>query len=426
MGYVFDYLRPRKQEASINFVSNLERKSNLKIKTIRNVFISPLGQIPAPYPPSEGEYIVDDNDFLAELKSSALSGETLHGRTLYGGWLRKVWGHFLMGGMARLWPLIDESFTKNIDNILFFSNDFTGNQLTNNYLEIMQHLGIDKKIKILHSPASIECLIIPEISFEHDRFFSTECRDTFNYIRQRALSSQDDTEHTYPKKVFLTRSFLRDAVKNEINIQRLDKLFSDNGYEIIAPERTPVSRLIKIFDRAETIASLSGSTAHNLIFDSPDSDREHIIIERHPRPNTFQLNIDTMMRFNTTYVDGFYLPNFSCSSNSVMLFAFTPQFKALADSKQWATGAFENFDTTAVKRKELKQYFSRYRRYFGYGETIAEWEIEYAEAIAEAVIDTQYHYRQWLYQRLPLFWIDYISPRFLYRFLKNLSGKNIP
>lgn len=422
MGYVLDYLRPRKQEASTSFVANLEQKSDLKTKTIRNVLLTPLGQIPTPYPPTNGEYIVDDNDFLTELKSlSTFAGEAIRGTTLYGGWLRKVWGHFLMGGMARMWPLLNETFFKTIDNVIFFSHDFKDNKLTNNYLEIMQLLGIDEKIQILSSSVCVECLVIPEISFEHDCFYSSECRDTFNYIRKRALNSQDDTEHAYPKKVFLTRSLLRDAIKNEINIQRLDKLFSDNGFEIIAPERTSISRLIKIFNRADTIASLSGSTAHNLIFDSPDSGREHIIIERHPRPNSFQMNIDTMMRFRTTYVDGFYLPNFSCSSNSVMLFAYTPQLKAFSASKQWKTDAFDDFDTTAVKRRELKQYFSRYRRYFGYGETIAEWEIMYAEAIAEAVIDTQYHYRRWLSQLMPLFWIDYLSLRFLYRFLKNLS-----
>lgn len=75
MGYVLDYLRPRKQEAFTSFVANLEQKSGLKTKTVRNVLLTPLGQIPAPYPPTNGEYIVDDNDFLTELKPlSSFSG----------------------------------------------------------------------------------------------------------------------------------------------------------------------------------------------------------------------------------------------------------------------------------------------------------------------------------------------------------------
>ena len=421
MHLTLDYLRERKRGATASLVSKLECRSGLEIRTFRDVSLKPLGQIPAPYPETSGHLIVDDNEFLAEvMPKKPTGGERIAGVSLYGGWLRRVWGHFLMGGTARLWPIAKGDLLKDVDTVIFFSNDLK-EPLGGNYLELMQLLGVADKIRIIDHAVCVDRLIVPDISFEHDVFSSVECRDTFDYIRMNALKCRSrKTRRNAPKKIFLTRLRLKNALTNEVNLDKIDKLFSDNGFDVISPERMSLTEMINLFEEATELATLSGSIAHNLIFDAPSSDRRHIIIERHPRPNTFQINIDLMMGYRTVYVDGFYLPNFSCSSNSVMLYAMTPQLMDFADRANWDMRSFDGYNSTKTKRKELKQFLSRYRRYFGNSETIAEWEIEDAPVIAEAVIDTCRHYNRWLIDHMPLLWFDYLTSGFLYRAVKSM------
>lgn len=414
------YLRPRKASAFKALSEALTYKTGLRVGEATDVLLVPRGQIPAPFPPSVGEYIVDDNDFLTEIlpPKSREASRRLSGRTLYGGWLRRIWGHFLMGGLARMWVATIPQFLDGIDHVLFFSGDFDGT-LSGNYLEVMELLGVAGKMVILDSPVEVEHLLIPEISFEHDVFNSAECKATFRYICNKALSEDADASEM-PRKVFLTRSALKSARTDEVNLDKLDRLFADNGFEVISPEQISLARLIRIFHHAEEIASISGSTAHNFVFSLPDRNRRYTIIERHATPNTFQINIDRMLGITPDYIDSFHMPVFSSSQDRPVLYAMTGELESYAKERGWNIIGFGHYDSVRQRRHELARYLLRHRRYFGNSESFEPWEVDCASVLAEAVMDARDYYSPWLRDLRPLLWYDYLTPRFYMRALKRL------
>lgn len=197
-------------------------------------------------------------------------------------------------------------------------------------------------------------------------------------------------------------------------------MFADNGYEVIAPEQLSVTQLIRMFDGASEIASVGGSTAHNFVFASPKDERHYIVMERHATPNTFQINIDDMSEILPDYVDAFYMPGFSSSQDRTVLFAMTPQLKAFVRAMGWNDAAFGNYDSVKERRRELRQYLRRHRRYFGNSESIEPWETDCAPVLAEAVLETRERYWRWLQELRPLLWYDYLTPRFYLRAIKRL------
>lgn len=416
------YLRPRKREAFSMLKGALAHKTQLRIEEARNVVLVPSGQIPAPFPQSAGEYIVDDNDYVAEMfpGEDVSADMRLRGKTLYGGWLRKIWGHFLMGGLARMWAVTVPDFLDGIDNVLFFSNDFTDGQLQGNYLEIMKLLGVADKMVVCRCNVEAEHLFVPEISFEHDRFNSVECKATFGLIRRRALEVTGESPERKDRKLFLTRSFLKNARVDEVNLDKVERMFSDNGFEIVAPERMSVTQLVRMFGEASEIASISGSTAHNFVFAPDDNDIRFIIMERHAMPSTFQINIDDFKGISPLYVDAFYMPVFSSSQDRPVLFAMTPELESFVKWMGWDSRAFGDYGSTGSRRRELRRYLMRHRRYFGNAESMEPWEIDCAPVLAEAVLVTRGYYSRWLEQLRPLLWYDFLTPRFYMRALKRM------
>lgn len=418
------YMRPIKKSVFESISSQICKRDNLNIIQHRKVNLIPRGQIDPTQTKDNVILLVDDNNFCTELHSEIKAEDRMiMGKTLYGGWLRKIWGHFLMGGTARLWPITEPEFASEIDTVVFFSNDDTMESLMipgSNYYEIMRLLGIENKIRILHEPVMVEELFVPDISFEHDVFYSDEAAKTFRFIRENALKSQIRIRDEYPSKVFFTRSKIKNAINDEINISHMNQLFADNGYAVISPESLSIIEMVNLLDKATDIISLSGSTAHNFVFTPNAPTKRFAIIERHAWVNTFQITINRMLEINPAIVDAYYLPNFSTSQGFVFLYGFTDHLHHFAVDRNLTSIQFDKSKTLKFRRHELSRYLLRYRRYYGNSEALEPWEIPTAQTIAEAVVETRARYPEWLVELRPLLWYDYLTPRFYLRALKRL------
>lgn len=418
------YLRAKKADKLAEIYSAIEYRSGLKIEKRENVVLTPLGQLFRPFEYAESELLIDDTDYCVRIQKnedSTISSDAAHmsGTTLYGGYMRSGWGHFLMGTLGRLWPLGSElSDTREFETILFFVENEKDTDPQGNYLEIFRLLGVEKKVKIVYeTPVCVDRLLVAEIGFEHDCFYSEEMRRLFQLISTKALSSTT-REKTDAKSVYLTRSALPDARKNEIGIDRIDKLFEANGFAVVSPEKTDLIEFIGMINGADRIATLSGSLAHNLVFLLPDRQRQIFIIERHGMNNTFQANINLLGRINAVHVDANWMPNFSSSSHRVYIYGMTPQLRSFAADNDLEYDKSASDKAIKERRRDLRKYFRRYRRYFGHAQTIEPWEASNAEAIAETVYDTRRYFGEWLREYKPLMWYDYLSPYFLKRLIK--------
>lgn len=420
-----DYLRDIKAKRQAEFYGSLICRDGLKAPIYNNVRVEPLGQLFRPFGYQEKDLLIDDTDYCALVspRGDSGNGRFIKGSILYGGYIREVWGHFLMGSLARLWWLVENLQKEKVDKVVFFAENPRIEKLSGNFLEIMRLLGIEEKLLIVgNEPLEFECLIAPEICFEHDRFYSFECRKLFQFIREKALL-ESKSQGPLPKKIFLTRSQLKNANKTEINIETLDSLFANNGYEVLSPEKLSVIELIKIFDNAEEIASIWGSVAHNLAFLSGMEDKNVILVERHAMINTFQANINVMCGYSVTHVDAHWMPYMSSSTSHVFLYGATPRLKNFCRDRGLNLSLLERSEKKSARRRSLLLFKNSYRRYFGTAQTIGEWERDYSDCFAEAIIDTNQYFSPWLEQYLPLQWFDYFSPYFLYRLIKKYIKK---
>lgn len=416
------FMREIKEKELSRLYDSIEIK-NPSILEFNNCSLFPLGPLYDIKQYNTQELIIDDNDYCTRISfdNSEKVHKTLKGVTLYGGYLRKIWGHFLMGGLSRLWTVVNRDFLKTIDNVLFFTNEINMLSLTGNYLEIMELLGIaDKLIICKDENIKTEKLIVPEISFEHDVFNSKACHETFDYIISQAM--KDFTPAQKNRKVFFTRRYIKDGAKNEINLKKLEKVFEQNGFEIIAPEKLSMTSLIRTLSETSILASPSGSTAHNIVFTKWDSDRQFFILERHGWNNTFQANINKMLNIKAVHIDAFWMPRLSSSQDFVFFYGFTPQlirfFKIYNLKLQITSQKIEK-----IHKEGLRKYMLRHRRYYGNAESIEPWEITTAQTLAEAIVDTRLSLPKWLIESRPILWYDFITIRFYLRNIKRLYIK---
>ncbi|MBD5362072.1 MAG: glycosyltransferase family 61 protein [Bacteroides sp.] len=412
--FTLTYLRPKKAGVYRRISGDyVDRTGDLRIDEHEDVVLTPLGQLAGASTDSGlADVIIDDCDFCASIKKSAPGAAVrINGRVLYGGYFRSQWGHFLMNTTSRLWPLFTGAI-QGVDKILFFSDnnqDFIPQR--GNYREFLELAGILDKVFIVSGAVEVESLIVPEMAFEHTRYFSSEARAVFDAVRESAMETSPGE---FSDKVFLTRSSLPGAARDEININKLDELFLRNGYQIVSPEKVCLRQLINILNRAGHIASVSGSTAHNFVFAGRDA--EFIIVERTAVVNVYQIGIDLICGISPILIDAYRLPQIAPATGRLFLYGATGQLEEFISARGWSGHTFDCNDK--ARKKELSGFLKRYKRLYGYSTGIAEWEIGHSEAISEAYVESYAYYQPWLERRVPVLLADYFSPVCLYRRLR--------
>ena len=395
-----------------------------RIATYSRVCLTPIGQTYDDSLRAREDYIFEDTGFCSRI-SKAIGSEFTYKRLIYGGYLRHKWGHFITESLARIWAL-EEPGINDDAKILFFSDSASNSMPGGNFCQVFELLGIADRIIIADKEILVEELVVPELGYEHDCFYTDIQAGIYRKIINKALVSKPSEDLTHPDKVFISRAGIPGAVKNAVNLIELEKYFRDNGFELISPEKTSLIDLIHIMDHADTIATIGGTPAHNFVFvNLPDSKRL-IIIERHPWVNDFQISLNKMTGCKTIDVDAFFLPKAASSQDGLMLFAPTKEFCEFAiDHGLSKDGQFVS-DSRVVRHRELRKFLRRYRRYWCSGDALCPWEIDSGQAIAEAMVASRERYKEWLQDSLPVMWYDYMSARALVRmFLYYLRRKNV-
>ncbi len=156
-------------------------------------------------------------------------------KVVYCGALIRHWGHFLIESVARLWYFLEEDLS--VDKYVFISNPAQFGRLeevTGNYREFFELLGIWEKIELLVEPTSFREVLVPELGYSRKYYYSTQYKAVFNQVRINALKQNADRKAE--SRVFLSRSQLPGISKTEIGLGMLDDYFSRNGFHILYPE----------------------------------------------------------------------------------------------------------------------------------------------------------------------------------------------
>lgn len=303
------YLRKEKADLTKKlYKNNVQKLSNLKVKRVKNgIILPPL-------------HFVNDNLIFgkggvldSKLNYCELSGtegrlygsydtpktKHINKTVVYCGMFAGHWGNFLLEWVSRLWYVFKEDlsvdyyvFTTRKNHYINSKNDIKGN-----YARFFKLLGIWDKLYFISEPCSFDTVIVPETSFAKKKFWSCEYKSIYEHVVNSALENIKLSD-TWPKKVFLSRSKFAKP-NNELGLDMIDNYFESNGFKILYPEKLELDSLIAYLQNAEVIASMSGSSAHNLLFAKDNS--KAIIIERNAIINNWQVLINQMKQLDVTY-----------------------------------------------------------------------------------------------------------------------------
>lgn len=196
-------------------------------------------------------------------------------RVVYCGFFVGHWGHFLTEVIRRLWYFLENDNLS--DKYIFFVRSEQNFTLEGNYREFFKLLGVLDRIEIINEPVQYKEVVVPQLSCSHKEYYSKFYKKIFSTIIANAML--ECKEQPYCDKVYFSRSRWGKA---EFGLDMMDDFFAKNGFQIIYPETLTLTQMIFIIQKADTLAAVSGTAAHNILF---GKDGQELIINDLQRQN---------------------------------------------------------------------------------------------------------------------------------------------
>lgn len=332
-----------------------------------------------------GEYVglSASEDRIGKGYTVGSSFETEDKTVAYCGFFNPQWGHFLFETLSRLWFCGKEGY-EHIDEYVFITD--TGNDSvfpTGNFAALFRMLGILDRVRIVSRPTAFAKVVVPQETF----VLAKRINKAFLSVIERIVSAVPVKAGVERKKIMLGRSLFPKARRYELGIERLERYFQTNGYELLHPEQMEPDKLIEAFASAEEIVTFSGSAAHNLLF-APCRCRV-AVIEKYPYVNYYQTAVDLLRDLDVTYVDAnAYIRPVDVGLGPFVL-CTNDCFRAYCTGRGLPQP--EELSETLC-RKQLRRYLHLYTREYGSRWIMPEWLEEHRPLMEEAFSDSRRFY----------------------------------
>lgn len=367
-------LRLKQQYASIE--CRPLKDDGYKIRSLKNVTLSPRGFIANASENPMPERIIEDCDLCTDITEA--TEVKSHERVMYCGYFQSKWGHFLLNSISRLWYML---FDSRFDKYLFFTTDDGPDSITGNYLEFFELLGIADRVELHKGPVTCQEVVIPELGLSFPFTYSAEYIDLIKVVKKAAIAKTKGETATKGNPIFLTRSNLPKSSRYEIGINMLDDFFASNGFSIISPEKLTLSQLITSIESAPIVASVAGSTAHNLIFGN--ATQQSYIMERTPYFNFGQPLISKAIGSETTYIETCLSPSTAAYGLGPFMYYPTEWFKQFSVKKSMPFD-FSDYISEKVVNNNLRKYFRACESNYGRKQIFEGWLDNQAEIYARS------------------------------------------
>ncbi len=220
---------------------------------------------------------------------------------LFLGHIRNHYGHFLIDGMSKIWPLFHEEYYKEAVIAIFtpgrtrFMEDilryvgvvFNGDEVGEKQDDATYRNILD--LNTIEGAVYFDKVIVPEQSYVVGKVIYKEYYDTFQKISGLVRKSPNA-----PKKVYLSRSHLVKRNRNrEYGGKYVDSLLERAGYTVLYPEEMSIAEQIGIYSVVDELISPDGSIAHNILWCRPQTRQR--IIQRLKIENSHQILINSLI-----------------------------------------------------------------------------------------------------------------------------------
>lgn len=353
------YLRPKKAAHLIAWhEETFEKRQNLTTWQGRNATLLPVIKFQEDNFVHGRGGVVDENGNYVSL--SAYEGRVENAypfeapvcrdeKVVYCGYYIPHWGHFLAEVLSRIWYCLRNDPT--IDKYVFIVQHHQALEIKANYRALFDLLNIGDKIELVNEPTTYREVIIPELSFYLNRYYSQEFLDVYEAA---ANSITVDPDWQPFEKIYFTRSQLKKTNDCDCGFEVFDNFFAKNGYAILAPEKLSLSQMIYYIRNADVVASISGTLPHNMLFGRQGQKLQ--ILERCVVNNDWQVSVDRIMGLQTTYIDA-NIPVYPVDTSGPFLMGFNDNMQRFAADNNMIPP-----DPALYSKKYLKATFVRFMK----------------------------------------------------------------
>lgn len=417
----YEYLRPKKAAwLQKMYASSFSCLQELEVWQGRNATILPLREVPGDSVLfGRGGVVDEDGQYVS------LSGipERIHNsyafdnpeyrdeKVVYCGYLVNHWGHFLVEAVTRMWYALEQD--ASIDKYVFFLNENEERILKGNYKAFFVLLGVWDKLDLICKPTTYREVVVPQIAFQCMSYYSPKYLAIFDAIADHAVV--DPSWQSY-EKIYFTRSHFAKENGYEFGLDSLDDYFSRNGFQVLAPEKIPLAQMIYYLRNAKEIASMSGSTPHNMLF--ANNGQKLTLIERLVMNDDHQVCINRIRQLNVTPIDAsFHLyPVDFCGPYFLgynhILERYTNDRNLIPPQELYTSASYRDGC--------FKQYMRSYHDNYGFRWFMADWYPEITDSIWEAYQDNYPYFREYLDGNKPFLKNQYFQWHYIKQAIKHL------
>ena len=277
------------------------------------------------------------------------------------------YGHFVVEELSQIWYILKN---KNINLKLCYS--MVDNQALPTYMQdTFKLLGISsEKLLRITQPTKFKSIIVPETCSLTNLWYTKEYKMIYDIIR-------DSVPPIFNEKIYLSRTHFKKAQETEFGEWYIENLFAANGYKIIYPEELSFIEQLSIIKGAKTVACISGSLLHQMLFAQDGT--ELIVIQQFSTINGAQRPINDMRKLRVTYIDAFIgLPNIIQGRGPYLIINtnFLQQF--IIDNN------FKTVEYNAINmQKDIGNYVAKWQEYAKNGNLRKELTLEEQKSIIE-------------------------------------------
>ena len=175
-----------------------------------------------------------------------------------GGYIFSHFGHFLLEGLARLYPALDEKY-KNIKFVFVVGRKTKS--LPTFVMNFLSGLGIGPdRIILINKTTRFRGVYVPPQGAVITQYISPVMGPVYDAISQNLGNADIETYD----KIYLSRGKMNDG--RTFGENKIEKIFYKNGYKIIYPEKLPLSHQITLARNCKYMAGTAGTALHLALF----------------------------------------------------------------------------------------------------------------------------------------------------------------
>lgn len=211
-----------------------------------------------------GQRLVFGGPPMVKAAADQLSeGEHLAGRSFYLGHLRPHFGHFLLEGLARLWPLLDGA---EYDHFVLV-DPFDDSRVKDYQLRVLALFMDVNKLRIVRrEKVTCDHLDLPEAGWVFNQRVNTALRPVFAHVRDQIVGAGPVMDRGL---LFISRRKWSENLQGNMKVlgeEVLEAAVARGGGTVAFTEDLSWEDQIRLIARHKTVLSYGGSSAHLGLF----------------------------------------------------------------------------------------------------------------------------------------------------------------